>query len=66
MVARIVPSKRFTGSVDSTAVDEAEAHEFKEIIEELFVLLGTFLISDYLPWLCPLDLGGAERRMKML
>jgi len=66
VVARIVLNKRFTGCVDSTAEEEAEAHEFKEIIEELFILQGTFLIGDYLPWLRPLDLGGTEKRMKAL
>ncbi|KAG0624183.1 hypothetical protein M758_3G229800 [Ceratodon purpureus] len=66
VVARIVLNKRFTGCVDSTAEEEAEAHEFMEIIEELFILQGTFMIGDYLPWLRPLDLGGTERRMKVL
>lgn len=66
VVARIVLNRRFTGCVDSTAEEEAEAHEFKEIIEELFILQGTFLIADYLPWLRPLDLGGTEKRMKTL
>lgn len=66
VVARIVLNKRFTGCVDSTAQEEAEAHEFKEIIEELFILQGTFMIGDYIPWLRPLDLGGTEKRMKAL
>lgn len=43
-----------------------ETQEFKEIIKELFVLLGTFAIADYLPWLRPLDLGGLEKRMQQL
>jgi hypothetical protein len=66
VVARIVLNKRFTGCVDSTAQEEAEAHEFKEIIEELFILQGKFMIGDYIPWLRPLDLGGTEKRMKDL
>ena len=66
VIARIVLNKRFTGCVDSTAAEEAEAHEFKEIIEELFILQGTFMIGDFVPWLRPLDLGGTEKRMKAL
>jgi cytochrome P450 family 1 subfamily A polypeptide 1 len=30
------------------------------------VLLGTFVIADYLPWLRPMDLGGTEKRMQQL
>lgn len=66
IVARMVLNKRFTGCIDSTVETEAEAHQFKEMMEEHFLLLGVFMIGDYIPWLSPLDLGGTEKRMKAL
>lgn len=40
--------------------------EFKEMMDELFLLNGVLNIGDYIPWLNFLDLQGYIRRMKKL
>ncbi|KAJ4849838.1 hypothetical protein Tsubulata_044371 [Turnera subulata] len=38
--------------------------DVKPLIQEALSLTGAFNISDYVPWLAPLDLQGLTRRMK--
>ncbi|KAJ4837211.1 hypothetical protein Tsubulata_040034 [Turnera subulata] len=38
--------------------------DLKPVIKEGMTLVGAFNLSDYLPWLAPLDLQGLTRRMK--
>lgn len=54
-----------TNKITPTYLNQ-ETQEFKELIKELFVLQGTVVIADYLPWLRPMDLGGTEKRMQQL
>ncbi|CAK7356512.1 unnamed protein product [Dovyalis caffra] len=39
-------------------------HEFKKILDELFVLNGVLEIGDWIPWLSYFDLQGNVKRMK--
>ena len=66
VMARLVLNRRFTGYMHPTAEEEAKAHDFKDIIEELFILAGAFVEADFLPWLRLLDIGGKEKRLKAL
>ncbi|KAH9300133.1 hypothetical protein KI387_011716, partial [Taxus chinensis] len=43
-----------------------EAHQFKEMIEKAFLLLGAFEVGDFLPFLKCLDLQGLKSAMKKL
>jgi cytochrome P450 len=40
--------------------------EFREMVDEFFVLHGVFNIGDFIPWLDWLDLQGYVRRMKRM
>ncbi|KAL7603835.1 hypothetical protein Lser_V15G18852 [Lactuca serriola] len=58
VVVRVVSGKRFSP-------DDKEGVRFQKVIRKFFVLLGTFVVSDFIPYLKPLDLGGYEKKMKM-
>ena len=63
VMTRMLLGKRFFGHKGAGA---AEAAEFLEITEGIFLLLGVLNVSDYLPFLRPFDLQGYERRMRDL
>ncbi|XP_057842780.2 trimethyltridecatetraene synthase [Cryptomeria japonica] len=63
IISRMVLGRRY---LDENGGNKIEPHEFKEMLEELFVLNGVFNIGDYIPALSFLDLQGYVRRMKKL
>ncbi|GLJ19645.1 hypothetical protein SUGI_0355810 [Cryptomeria japonica] len=60
----MVASKRF--SPDLCPDEFKEAQQFKEVIEETFLLAGSFDIGYYLPFLKWIDLNGIVFAMKNL
>lgn len=63
VISRMALGKKYAEESESTIM---EPHEFKEMIEELFLLNGVLNIGDYIPWLEFLDLQGYVKRMKCL
>ncbi|KAH9298628.1 hypothetical protein KI387_030310 [Taxus chinensis] len=63
IISRMVLGRRY---LEESANHKIKPHEFKEMLQELFVLNGVFNIGDYLPWLGFLDLQGYVKRMKAL
>uniref|UniRef100_A0A5B7C514 Cytochrome P450 CYP82D47-like n=1 Tax=Davidia involucrata TaxID=16924 RepID=A0A5B7C514_DAVIN len=61
VVVRMVAGKRFFGAA---AKDEREARRCQKVMREFFHLLGLFVVSDTIPLLGWLDLGGHEKAMK--
>ncbi|KAI7752897.1 hypothetical protein M8C21_000056, partial [Ambrosia artemisiifolia] len=59
---KVVVGKRYTGGADSE--DEEEIISCRGVIREWFEYLGQFLVSDALPFLDWLDLGGYKKTMK--
>uniref|UniRef100_A0A0D6QTH2 Uncharacterized protein n=1 Tax=Araucaria cunninghamii TaxID=56994 RepID=A0A0D6QTH2_ARACU len=64
VLARMVANKRCAGI--SYSENSKEARQFREMIDEAVLLLGTFNVGDYLPFLKWLDLHGLEAAMKKL
>ncbi|OAY53220.1 trimethyltridecatetraene synthase [Manihot esculenta] len=63
VISRMVLGKKYT--VKNEGEDEiVTPEEFKEMLDELFLLNGVLDIGDSLPWLAFLDLQGYIRRMK--
>ncbi|KAF8405102.1 hypothetical protein HHK36_010000 [Tetracentron sinense] len=60
---RMVYGKRYFGSGACEGEGE-EARRFQKAMREFFHLLGLFVVSDALPFLGWLDVGGYERAMK--
>ena len=61
MVSRMVVGKRFGG----TTTKENEGNdEYRKALREFFDLTGKFVVSDALPYLRWLDVGGYEKAMK--
>jgi cytochrome P450 len=63
IISRMVFGRRY---LDKDAGNKIKPEEFKEMLEELFVLNGVFNIGDFIPWLGWLDLQGYVGRMKRL
>ena len=62
MVSRMVVGKRFGGA---TTKDENEGNDnCRKVLRDFFHLSGTFVVSDALPYLRWLDVGGYEKAMK--
>jgi len=61
-IFRMVLGYRFSGS--GRPEEDAEGHDFKDVIDELQQLKGLFMFGDFVPWLRFLDIGGIEKRMK--
>ncbi|XP_047329076.1 trimethyltridecatetraene synthase-like [Impatiens glandulifera] len=59
IISRMVLGKRYLDK-------DVSASEFKEMLEELFLLNGVFTIGDSIPWLSFLDLDGYIKRMKVV
>ncbi|KAK2969401.1 hypothetical protein RJ640_020344 [Escallonia rubra] len=62
VILRMIAGKRYFGA--SAAGDEAEARRFQKAMRAFFRYLGLFLVSDMIPFLGWLDLGGHEKGMK--
>ncbi|KAK3015136.1 hypothetical protein RJ639_006286 [Escallonia herrerae] len=62
VILRMIAGKRYFGA--SAAGDEAEARRFQKAMRAFFHYLGLFLVSDMIPVLGWLDLGGHEKGMK--
>jgi cytochrome P450 len=58
IVVKMIAGKRYS-------LDEGEEARWqKAVIKRFFVLLGVFVVSDFVPFLRFLDLGGYEKSMK--
>lgn len=65
VISRMVLGKKYT--VKNEGEDEiVTPEEFKEMLDELFLLNGVLDIGDSIPWLSFLDLQGNIKRMKAL
>ncbi|XP_042484424.1 cytochrome P450 CYP82D47-like [Macadamia integrifolia] len=62
VITKIIAGKRYFGNIDPRY--EHEALRFRKAIDEIAHLSGMFVISDALPYLKWLDLGGYLRSMK--
>lgn len=56
-VVRLIAGKRYSP-------EEEEAVRFQKTVRRFFELLGGFMVSDAIPYLRWLDLGGQEKEMK--
>ncbi|XVF17777.1 hypothetical protein REPUB_Repub10bG0152800 [Reevesia pubescens] len=65
MAFRIVVGKRYYGTTAHSA-DEGEARQCQKSIKEYFHLFGTFVLSDAIPFLGWLDVGGYKKAMKRI
>uniref|UniRef100_A0A2N9FQK8 Cytochrome P450 n=1 Tax=Fagus sylvatica TaxID=28930 RepID=A0A2N9FQK8_FAGSY len=62
VIFRMVVGKRFGGA---TTKDENEGNDLcRKALKDFFYLSGTFVVSDALPYLRWLDVGGYEKAMK--
>ncbi|KAE8695352.1 Nuclear matrix constituent protein 1-like protein, putative isoform 1 [Hibiscus syriacus] len=59
---RIVVGKRYYG--DTANSNEGEARQCQKSIKEYFHLFGTFILSDAIPFLWLLDIGGHKKSVK--
>ena len=62
VILRMISRKRCFGTSDG--VNEEEARRCQNALEEFFHLMGLFVVSDAIPFLGWLDLGGHEKAMK--
>ena len=62
VVFRMVVGKRFVGDEEDSKSEEN--NRTRKALRDLFDLSGSFVISDALPYLRRLDLGGQEKAMK--
>ncbi|KAL0017280.1 hypothetical protein SO802_004349 [Lithocarpus litseifolius] len=62
VILRMIAGKRYFGTSDG--VNEEEAHRCQKALGDFFRLLGLFVVSDAIPFLGWLDLGGHEEAMK--
>ncbi|OVA03795.1 Cytochrome P450 [Macleaya cordata] len=65
VISRIVLGKKYLDQ-DSSRASIVTPDEFKEMLDELFLLNGVLNIGDSIPWLGFLDLQGYVKRMKVL
>jgi hypothetical protein len=62
VILRMVAGKRY---FSTTAVaDEEESRQIQKSVREFFHYIGMFVVSDTIPYLGWLDLGGHEKAMK--
>ncbi|CAL9167429.1 unnamed protein product [Musa hybrid cultivar] len=64
VICRMVLGKKYLDRSEAAAIVSPE--EFKQMLDELFLLNGVMNIGDSIPWLDFLDLHGYIRRMKKL
>ncbi|KAF8405103.1 hypothetical protein HHK36_010001 [Tetracentron sinense] len=62
VAVRMIAGKRYFGA--TADCEEKEARQYQEAMRGFFYLVGLFLVSDALPWLGWLDVGGHEKAMK--
>ncbi|RZR87799.1 hypothetical protein BHM03_00015287 [Ensete ventricosum] len=62
VISRMVLGKKYLDRTEVAAIVSPE--EFKEMLDELFLLNGVMNIGDSIPWLDSLDLQGYIGRMK--
>jgi len=65
VIVRMVAGKRYFG-VNTNPSDDKEARQCQKIMRDFFYFLGLFLVSDNIPFLRFLDLGGHEKAMKKI
>ncbi|XP_022740548.1 cytochrome P450 CYP82D47-like [Durio zibethinus] len=65
MAFRIVVGKRYYGAT-AVSDDEGEARQCQKSIKEYFHLFGAFVLSDAIPFLGWLDIGGYKKEMKRI
>ncbi|PWA57887.1 cytochrome P450 82A2 [Artemisia annua] len=58
IIGRTISGKRFPPNDD-------EAVRVHRVVRKFFELCGTFVVSDYIPYVKCLDLGGREKAMKL-
>ncbi|KAM7514175.1 hypothetical protein LguiA_003758 [Lonicera macranthoides] len=63
VVVRMVAGKRYFGD-NTDPNEEKEARKCQKTMRNFFYFLGLFLVSDNIPFLRFLDLGGHEKAMK--
>ncbi|XVE50695.1 hypothetical protein DITRI_Ditri01bG0183900 [Diplodiscus trichospermus] len=64
VISRMVFGKKYTEGTGENEI--VTPKEFKEMLDELFLLNGVLDIGDSIPWLSFLDLQGYIKRMKAL
>lgn len=65
VICRIVLGRKyFSESTDDKEIVTLE--EFREMLDEWFVLNGVFNVGDWIPWIQFMDLQGYVKRMKAL
>ncbi|GLU22470.1 hypothetical protein SLE2022_385430 [Rubroshorea leprosula] len=64
VISRMVLGKKYTEGTGENEI--VTPKEFKEMLDELFLLNGVLDIGDSIPWLSFLDLQGYIKRMKVL
>ncbi|XP_031281311.1 trimethyltridecatetraene synthase-like [Pistacia vera] len=64
VISRMVLGKKYTDKHEENEI--VTPQEFKEMLDELFLLNGVLDIGDSIPWLAFLDLQGYRKRMKAL
>ncbi|KAL4561064.1 hypothetical protein LXL04_033226 [Taraxacum kok-saghyz] len=57
IIVRVISGKRFS------LMDE-EGVRFQNVTRKMFDLLGTFVVSDFMPYLKRFDIGGYEKEMR--
>ncbi|KDP40690.1 hypothetical protein JCGZ_24689 [Jatropha curcas] len=65
VISRMVLGKKYTVKNENEN-EIVTPEEFKEMLDELFLLNGVLDIGDSIPWLAFLDLQGNIKRMKVL
>ncbi|KAF5758992.1 putative cytochrome P450 [Helianthus annuus] len=58
VLVRIISGKRFQ-------LNDEEGVRFQNVARKFFELLGTFVVSDFVPFMNRFDVGGYEKEMKM-
>ncbi|AET01783.1 trimethyltridecatetraene synthase [Medicago truncatula] len=61
IISRMVLGKKYLEKSENVIISP---EEFKEMLDELFLLNGVFNIGDFIPWIQFLDLQGYVKRMK--
>lgn len=61
VIVRIIVGKR----ISRMGLGDESAERFKQRLRDFFELSGKFVVSDALPYLRWLDIGGDEKKMKM-
>jgi cytochrome P450 len=60
VITRMVLGKRYSDE----SIDNVDPKDFKNMLDELFLLNGSLNIGDWIPWLNFMDLQGTVKKMK--